>query len=71
MKALQKTLESVFDPTNAIIGGQLNYYSGNMVVSFLIDVKYNGDAVDDAGNPVADEADKWITNTQISVNFKL
>lgn len=57
------TFSTIFNPLNAIIGGNVNYYSGNMVVSFIVDVKYNADAVD--------KADEWITNTQISVNFKL
>ena len=61
------SFDSLTDPTNAMIGGKMNYYSGNMVVSFLVDVKYNGDA-DLTAEPPEDE---WITNTQISVNFKL
>lgn len=57
------TLDSIVDPVDAIIGGGLYYYSGNMVVSFLVDVAYNSDA--------ETTDDQWITNTALSVNFQL
>ncbi len=57
------TLDSIIDPTNALIGGAVNYHSGSMVISFIVDVKYNGDAIVDT--------EKWVTNTQLAVNFQL
>lgn len=56
------SFKSIVNPVNAIIGGTVNYYSGNMVVAFTVDIKYNEDG---------DPDDKWITNTQLSVNFEL
>lgn len=57
-------MKELTNPRNAVIGGKLSYYTGNTVISLIMDVKYNGDA---AGT---DEDPKWITNTQIGVNIK-
>ena len=61
------TFESIIDPTNALIGGAVNYHQGSMVVSFILDIKYNGDLAVATGNP----EDAWVTNTQLAVNFQL
>lgn len=66
------TLESIVDPTNALIGGTLNYHSGNMIISFIVDVKYNGDAYNNyVGVDESLRPDEWLTNTQLAVNFQL
>ncbi len=66
-------IDSLIDPTNAVIGGNLSYYMGNMVISYIVDIKYNRDAKDNPATIPVNEAEteKWIINSQLAVNFKL
>lgn len=58
------SFEALTSAKDAIIGGQVNYYTGNTVISFIVDVKYNADFKSNGEQ-------EWITNTQISANFRL
>lgn len=58
------SFESITSAKDAIIGGQVDYYTGNTVISFIVDVKYNADWATNG-------EDEWITNTQLTANFRL
>ncbi len=53
------SLDSLFDPTNALIGGRVNYRIQGAVLSLQVDVKY------DAGSP-----DNWDVTTKLETGIQ-